>query len=70
MEPIDAYVSRNGELDAAICPKAQTTRRLNRLADLSSASDQPIIVEENGSAVVVVSKKALLRGIQGQWDQQ
>lgn len=70
MEPVDAYVSRNGELDAVVCPKANPRDDLNRLADLSIDSDHPIIVEENGNVVGVVSKKALLRGIQGHWDQQ
>lgn len=70
MEPLEAYESRHGVLDRSLCPRAIPDDDLNRLADLSIESDHPIIVEQDGNAVGVVSKRALLRGIQGQWDDQ
>ncbi len=70
MENIDAYESRCGVLDRSQCPRAVPDDDLNRLADLSIESDHPIIVEHDGKAVGVVSKRALLRGIQGQWDDE
>jgi len=50
----------------ANCPRARLDSDLDRLVDLAAESDEPIVIEtDDGVAVGLVDKKALLRGIQG-----
>ena len=66
MEPIDAYTLRTGPLDIDACPEAHPDYSLNRLVDLSIASQHPIVVKVDGKPLGVVTKNALLRGVKGE----
>jgi glycine betaine/proline transport system ATP-binding protein len=66
MEPLEAYVRRNGPVDLAGWPEAHPDHSLHALVDLSIATHHPIIVTADGKPVGVVSKNALLRGIKGE----
>jgi glycine betaine/proline transport system ATP-binding protein len=55
-------------ISEADCPVAAPSDDLDTLAELSIAHDNPILVKEDGRIVGVVTKKDLLRGIQGRWD--
>ena len=68
MENIDYYESNYGALNQAQCPRANPQDNLNRMIELSIESNHSILVEEDGKVLGVVSKRALLRGIQGRWD--
>ncbi|WP_282608521.1 glycine betaine/L-proline ABC transporter ATP-binding protein [Pelagibius sp. Alg239-R121] len=65
MEPIDAYEGRMGPVNQSNCPVADLHDSLDSLVDASIDSDQPIVVRSDGKNVGVVTKRALLRGIQG-----
>ena len=65
MEPIDAYEQRLGTLNQALCPVVQPEDNLDSLIDISINTDQPIIVRAETAAIGVVTKRALLEGIQG-----
>jgi len=69
MIPFDAYQAANGGLVVDECLHASPDDDLDHLADLSSDTDHPIIIAEAGKPVGVVTKRALLRGIQGRLDQ-
>lgn len=65
MRPVDAYRATHGE-DLSGCPMAREDADLNTLIDLAVDSEKPIvIVNGDGQAIGVVTKQALLRGIQG-----
>jgi glycine betaine/proline transport system ATP-binding protein len=66
MAPIESGLPA-GILEAE-CPVARPSDDLDTLVDLSIAHDEPIIVKDDGRAVGIVTKKNLLRGIQGRWD--
>ncbi len=68
MEGIEYYESNHGILDRALCPRAAPQDDLNRLTELAIESEHSILIEEDGEVLGVVSKQALLRGIQGRWD--
>jgi glycine betaine/proline transport system ATP-binding protein len=65
MQPIGTYgtASREG---LAGCPTAPEDADLNALVDLAVDTDKPIVIVDGDSqAIGVVTKRALLRGIQG-----
>jgi glycine betaine/proline transport system ATP-binding protein len=65
MEPAASFGARNG-IDLGACPRARETASLDELIDLAVDTDLPtVIVDGEGRAIGVVSKRALLRGIQG-----
>jgi glycine betaine/proline transport system ATP-binding protein len=64
MEPIDSHVGLQG-VNMRLCPRASIDDDLNALVDLAADTDLPIIVAVNGQDVGVVTKRRLLRGIQG-----
>ena len=68
MQPLEQYQTNHGELDVANCLKAKGQDNLDTLINLSIDSDHPIIVEDDGKLLGVVTKHALLRGVQGRWD--
>ena len=70
MEPIEEYEKRMGTLSQALCPVVQPQDNLDSLVDISINTDQPIIVRSETTAVGVVTKRALLEGIQGRNYQQ
>ena len=65
MEPIESYEGRMGSIDQSKCPVAAPQDSLDSLVDASIDSDQPIIVRADDQIIGVVTKRALLRGIQG-----
>ncbi|WP_210529560.1 quaternary amine ABC transporter ATP-binding protein [Rubellimicrobium arenae] len=65
MQPLGLYERENGPLDAAGWPVARPGDTLNALVDLAVGSDHPILVSEGAQRLGVVTKGALLRGIQG-----
>jgi glycine betaine/proline transport system ATP-binding protein len=48
------------------CPQAGSEDDLDTLIGLSIKQDKPVIIMADGKAVGVVTKDALLRGIQGE----
>ena len=68
MQPLTAYEADHGRFKANSAVRVRPDDDLDRLADLSIDTDQPLVVEEDGKVLGIVSKKALIRGIQGRWD--
>ncbi|MBY5570716.1 betaine/proline/choline family ABC transporter ATP-binding protein [Rhizobium leguminosarum] len=65
MQNIDQYRKANPTFDQAGCPVARVDDKLNTLVDLSIGTDSPILVKSDDQTLGVVTKDALLRGIQG-----
>ncbi len=65
MQPLAQYQQENGPQDHAAWPVARPEDKLNELVDLAVSTDHPILIAAEGKPVGVVSKRALLRGIQG-----
>jgi len=65
MQPFDAYIQANGPQDTSGWPVGRPENKLNELVDLAVGTDHPILVQADGRAVGVVTKRGLLRGIQG-----
>jgi glycine betaine/proline transport system ATP-binding protein len=66
MEPIEAYTAGGGNTLHEGYPKAQADTDLDHLVDLAAETDNPIvIVNEEEKPIGVVTKRSLLRGIQG-----
>lgn len=68
MQPIEQYRQQKGAVDFAGWPVARPDDKLNTLVDLSIGAAHPILVKAGEAAVGVVTKDALLRGIQGRED--
>ena len=67
MEPYQAWKANGGAaIDDASCPVASPETDLNGLIDLSVETEHPILIRADGALVGVVTKTALLRGIQGE----
>ncbi len=64
MEPINSHIGLEG-VDMQLCPRAHIDDDLNALVDLAADTDLPIIVTFDGHDVGLVTKRRLLRGIQG-----
>ena len=64
MERIGEYRPRTGE-DLSRAPRAAHDVDLSELIDLSTTTDQPIVITHGGTDVGVVSKATLLKGIKG-----
>ncbi len=64
MEAVD------GAGDIAHYPSAPPSADLNELVNLSIDSDHPIVIKTEQKVVGMVTKKALLRGIQGRFDDE
>jgi glycine betaine/proline transport system ATP-binding protein len=64
MEPIDGHAG-NSTVDFRLCPRADVLADLNALVDLAVETDQPIVIVADGREVGLVTKRRLLRGIQG-----
>ncbi len=66
MQPyVPATANGAAPIDLAACPTARPEALLDELVDLAVASDHPILIEVAGQRIGVVTKAALLRGIQG-----
>lgn len=68
MEPLASYEIRRGKLSKQAI-EARPSDDLDRLADLSIDTNDPLVIKADGKIVGVVTKKALIRGIQGHWDE-
>ncbi len=65
MQPIEASQA-GGDLEG--CATASPEDDLDKLIDLSVDTDKPILIVEDGKRVGVVTKRTLLRAIQGEKD--
>ena len=65
MQPFAQYRQTNGGGDPANWPVARPEDKLNTLVDLAIGTDHPILVRDQDVNIGVVTKRALLRGIQG-----
>jgi len=63
-----AYEKRHGKLNTQVCPKASPDDSLDTLVNLSIDTDHPIVIQRDGKIAGIVSKRILLRGIQGKTD--
>lgn len=68
MQPFDEFRCVNGKVNTADWPVARPDDKLNTLVDLAIDAENPIIVQADGVNIGVVTKKTLLRGIQGRED--
>jgi glycine betaine/proline transport system ATP-binding protein len=68
MQPYAQYTQANGAAGTGDWPVARPEDKLNALVDLAVGTDHPILVQADGANVGVVTKRALLRGIQGRED--
>ncbi|MEM1039524.1 MAG: betaine/proline/choline family ABC transporter ATP-binding protein [Pseudomonadota bacterium] len=67
MQPVAQYEKTHKKLPALKnCPQAGTEDDLDTLVGLSISQDKPVVIMDDGKAVGVVTKDALLRGIQGE----
>ena len=67
MEPYQKWKANGGgRIDDADCLEASPETDLNGLVNLAVETDNPILIKEDGKSVGVVTKTALLRGIQGE----
>ena len=67
MQPIDRFQSNGASLPALdACPQARPDDDLDTLVSLAVDQENPIVIVSDGVAVGVVTKDALLRGIQGE----
>ncbi len=64
MERIEEYRPRPGE-DLNRAPRAAHDTDLSGLIDISTTTDQPIVIVEGGAEIGVVDKATLLKGIKG-----
>ncbi len=65
MEEINQYTLTSGE-DLSRSPRAHHGTNLDQLIDISTSTDQPIVIQnDEGADVGVINKTTLLKGIQG-----
>ncbi len=69
MEPIGKYEKKHGPVDRKAWETARPDDNLNKLVDLAIGTEHPILVRSDGKFVGLVTKRALLRGIQGRDDE-
>jgi len=65
MQPIDTYHGATGE-DLSCFPIASPEADLNELINLSVDTDKPILIQNDRKPIGIVTKRNLLRGIQGE----
>ncbi|APX12542.1 quaternary amine ABC transporter ATP-binding protein [Tateyamaria omphalii] len=66
MEPLEAYEQRKGPVAQAEAPVADPDDDLDKLIALSVNQDHPVLIKSDGNVVGVVSKDAILHGVQGE----
>lgn len=69
MQPIDEYLAVN-ELDISHCPNADLNANIDQLINLAIDNEAPILVLDQEKAVGVITKRQLLRGVQGRDDNE
>jgi len=70
MEPVEKFEQRRGQADVDSWPEARPEHSLDDLVNLSISTQNPIVVKVDGKPIGVVTKNALLRGIQGDFDDE
>ncbi|SEN66521.1 glycine betaine/proline transport system ATP-binding protein [Roseovarius tolerans] len=65
MEPLAKWEAKNGPYRADGALSAAPDATLDRLAELSIETDEPLAIKADGRVLGIVTKKALIRGIQG-----
>lgn len=70
MQPFAAYTQAHGPQDSGTWPVGRPEMNLNELVDLAVGTDHPILIAAEGKPVGVVTKRALLRGIQGREEER
>ena len=65
MQPLAWYRQKTGVADTGAWRVAAPSDKLNTLVDMAADTDHPILIVADGAPVGVVTKTALLRGIQG-----
>lgn len=68
MESVQKFEKRRGPVDIDDWPEARPDQSLDDLVNLSISTQNPIVVKVDGSPIGIVTKNALLRGIQGDID--
>ncbi|EEE35280.1 glycine betaine/L-proline transport ATP-binding protein ProV [Rhodobacteraceae bacterium KLH11] len=66
MEPVESFEKRRGPVDHNAWPEAEPDHSLDDLVNLSIATQHPVVVKADGKPIGIVTKNALLRGIQGE----
>ena len=67
MQSVEEYQASNPPISFDLSPKVATDATLNELIDCAIETDDPILVEdEPGHPVGIISKRTLLRSIQGE----
>jgi glycine betaine/proline transport system ATP-binding protein len=69
MQSLASYLKEH-DLDIRGCPTAPHDADLDHLIDLAVVHEEPIVVLENDTPIGVVTKRQLLRGIQGGRDDE
>lgn len=64
MENVEEWKKKNGEYPVD-CLRANVNSDLDALVDLAAETDHHIVIENHGCPVGIVTKRGLLRGIQG-----
>ena len=67
MQPFGVWQAENPGRDPARFRRASPDDDLDTLADIAIETDEPLLVEAGGERMGIVTKAALLRGIQGRW---
>lgn len=67
MQPFAVWRRDNPRADIHTFLRASPDDDLDTLADLAIDTNDPLLVEAGGEPLGIVTKKALLRGIQGRW---
>ena len=68
MEDVEVFEQRRGLEVCSSWPEAKPEHSLDQLVNISVSTQHPIVVKSDGRAVGIVTKNALLRGIQGDTD--
>lgn len=68
MQSLAEYEASGGALKEDSLLKANAEDDLDRLIDLSVKTEEPILIEADNKIVGIVTKKTLLAGIQGHWN--
>ena len=66
MEPMEKFLSNGAPLPLEACPQAHPDDDLDTLVGLAVNQEHPIVIISDDKPVGVVTKDALLRGIQGE----
>ena len=65
MQSVQEYESAAGDFEISECPVAAPDDNLDALVNMSVDTNHPIVVSSDNQIVGIVTKRALLRGIQG-----